>query len=63
MTVLYWSQVIAGVLVVPVLGFILLLGNNARLAGRKNTPSENLWLGGAVGGMIVANLIFFWTSL
>ncbi len=62
-TVLYWSQVIAGFLVVPVLGFILLLGNNARLAGRKNTPSENLWLGGAVGGMIVANAIFFWTAL
>lgn len=61
-TVLYWSQVIAGFLVVPVLGFILLLGNNERLAGRKNTTSENLWLGGAVGGMIIANLIFFWTA-
>ena len=62
-TVLYWSQVVAGFLVVPVLGFILLLGNNARLAGRKNTVSENLWLGGAVGGMIVANVVFFWTAL
>jgi Mn2+/Fe2+ NRAMP family transporter len=62
-TVLYWSQVIAGFLVVPVLGFILLLGNNERVAGRKNTQSENLWLGGAVGGMILANLIFFWTAL
>jgi Mn2+/Fe2+ NRAMP family transporter len=62
-TVLYWSQVIAGFLVVPVLGFILLLGNNERIAGRRNTSSENLWLGGAVGGMIVANLVFFWTSL
>ncbi len=62
-TVLYWSQVIAGFLVVPVLGFILLLGNNARLGGRKNTMSENIWLGGAVAGMIVANLVFFWTAL
>jgi len=59
-TVLYWSQVIAGFLVVPVLGSILLLGNNARIAGRRNTRSENLWLGGAVAGMIVANLVFFW---
>jgi Mn2+/Fe2+ NRAMP family transporter len=61
-TMLYWSQVIAGFLVVPVLGFILLLGNNARLAGRKNTTSENVWLGGAVAGMIVANVVFFWTA-
>lgn len=62
-TVLYWSQVIAGFLVVPVLGCILLLGNNARVAGRKNTTSENVWLGGAVAGMIVANIVFFWTTL
>jgi Mn2+/Fe2+ NRAMP family transporter len=62
-TVLYWSQVIAGFLVVPVLGFILLLGNNPRLAGRRNTTSENLWLGGAVAGMVVANIVFFWTAL
>ena len=61
-TVLYWSQVIAGFLVVPVLGFILLLGNNGSIAGRKNTASENLWLGGAVGAMILANLVFIWTS-
>ena len=62
-TVLYWSQVIAGFLVVPVLGSILLLGNNARLGGRRNTTSENVWLGGAVAGMIVANLVFFWAAL
>lgn len=62
-TVLYWSQVIAGFLVVPVLGSILLLGNNARLSGRRNTTSENVWLGGAVAGMIVANIVFFWTAL
>jgi len=62
-TVLYCSQVIAGFLVVPVLGFILLLGNNARLCGRKNTLSENIWLGGAVAGMVVANLVFLWTMI
>jgi len=48
---------------VPVLGFILLLGNNPRLAGRPNTRSENIWLGGAVAGMVVANIVFFWTAL
>lgn len=61
-TVLYWSQIIAGFLTVPVLAFILLLGNNAGLSGRKNTGFENVWLGGAVIGMIVANIIFFWTQ-
>jgi Mn2+/Fe2+ NRAMP family transporter len=61
--VLYWSQVIAGFLVVPVLGFILLLGNNPQLGGRRNTVSENVWLGGAVLAMIAANVVFFWTAL
>ena len=62
-TVLYWSQVIAGFLVVPVLGFIVILGNDPRISGRKNTQSENMWLGGAVAGMVIANLVFFWTAL
>jgi Mn2+/Fe2+ NRAMP family transporter len=61
-TVLYWSQVFAGFLVVPVLAFIVLLGSNPRLTGRRNTTSENFWLGGAIAGMIVANLVFFWTQ-
>lgn len=61
-TVLYWSQVLAGFLVVPVLLCIVMLGNNPRLTGRRNTVFENLWLGGAVAGMIVANLVFIWTQ-
>ena len=61
-TVLYWSQVFAGFLVVPVLFFIVMLGNNPRLTGRRNTASENFWLGGAIACMIVANLVFFWTQ-
>jgi Mn2+/Fe2+ NRAMP family transporter len=61
-TVLYWSQVFAGFLVVPVLVFIVMLGNNPRLTGRRNTTSENFWLGGAVAAMIIANLVFFWTQ-
>jgi Mn2+/Fe2+ NRAMP family transporter len=59
-TVLYWSQIVAGVLTIPVLYFILLLGNNVRLMGRKNSNFENFWLGGAVGGMIAANALFVW---
>jgi Mn2+/Fe2+ NRAMP family transporter len=62
-TVLYWSQVFAGFLVVPVLLFIVMLGNNPRLTGRRNTAFENFWLGGAVAAMVVANLVFFWTQI
>ncbi len=61
-TVLYWSQIVAGFLTVPVLWFILRLGNNSRVSGRRNTTAENLWLGGAVASMIVANAVFFWTQ-
>jgi hypothetical protein len=39
-----------------------MLGNNPRLTGRRNTTSENFWLGGAIAGMIIANLVFFWTQ-
>jgi Mn2+/Fe2+ NRAMP family transporter len=58
--VLYWSQIVAGFLTIPVLWFILMLGNNRQVSGRKNTLLENLWLGGAVSGMVVAELIFVW---
>ncbi len=59
-SVLYWSQIFAGFLTIPILWFILLLGNNARLTGRRNTGFENFWLGGAVGGMIAANAVLVW---
>jgi Mn2+/Fe2+ NRAMP family transporter len=59
-TVLYWSQIVAGFLTIPVLGFILLLGNNSQISGRRNTPFENFWLGGAVGAMMIADIIFVW---
>lgn len=54
---LYWSQVMAGIFVVPILFFILWISNDRRIMLRTNTRSENFWLGGAVGGMVVANFI------
>ncbi len=60
---LYWSQVLAGIFIVPILYIILKLSNDRRVLRTVNTRWENFWLGGAVGGMIVANLIFFWNEL
>jgi Mn2+/Fe2+ NRAMP family transporter len=56
---LYWSQVLAGIFVVPILFFILWISNDRRIMRRTNTRWENFWLGGAVGGMLAANLVFF----
>lgn len=57
---LYWSQVLAGIFIVPILFFILWLANDRRVMQTTNTMWENFWLGGAVGGMIAANIVFFW---
>ena len=54
--VLYWSQVLAGFMVVPILGLLILLGRNPFLVQNRNTRSENVWLGIAVATMIVANV-------
>ena len=59
-SVLYWSQILAGVLTIPILWFILRLGNNGRLMSRRNSVLENICLGGAVAGMVVANAIYLW---
>lgn len=61
--VLYYSQVVAGALVVPILWYILRLANNRRIVQSANTTWQNFWLGGAIGGMIAANGIFFWSLL
>ncbi len=61
--VLYWSQVLAGIVLVPILTFILLLSNNSKVMQTTNSRFENLWLGAAAVGMLVSNVLFFWTEL
>ena len=61
--VLYWSQVLAGIVLVPIFVFILILSNNARLMKTTNSNFENFWLGCAAGGMLLSDLLFFWTKL
>jgi Mn2+/Fe2+ NRAMP family transporter len=60
---LYWSQVLAGIFIVPILFFILWLANDRRIMRTTNTRWQNFWLGAAVGGMIAANGVFFITEL
>lgn len=54
---LYWSQVLAGMFIVPILFFILWISNDRRVMRTTNTRWQNFWLGGAVGGMTAANLV------
>ena len=61
--VLYWSQVLAGIVLVPIFTYILLLSNNPKVMRRLNTRFENYWLAFATMGMLISNVLFFWTIL
>lgn len=61
--VLYWSQVLAGIVLVPIFAFILLLSNNSGIMRTTNTRYENFWLGCAALGMFISNALFFWFEL
>lgn len=58
--VLYWSQVMAGIVLVPIFAYILLLSNNARIMRTTNTRFENFWLVCAAVGMLISNVLFFY---
>jgi hypothetical protein len=47
----------------PILFFILWIANDRRIMKTTNSRWDNFWLGGAVGGMLAANLVFFWSLL
>jgi Mn2+/Fe2+ NRAMP family transporter len=58
--VLYWSQVLAGIVLVPIFAYILLLSNNSKIMRTPNSRFENFWLGCAMTGMLISNVLFFW---
>jgi Mn2+/Fe2+ NRAMP family transporter len=60
--VLYFSQVVAGTLTIPILWYILRLANNEAIMRKTNSLWQNFWLGGAIGGTIAANGIVLWSS-
>jgi Mn2+/Fe2+ NRAMP family transporter len=55
---LYWSMILAGVLLIPTLLFILLISNDRRIMKTVNTRWQNFWLGAAAGGTAAAGLIY-----
>jgi Mn2+/Fe2+ NRAMP family transporter len=61
--VLYWSQVLAGIVLVPIFAYILLVSNNPKVMRTTNSTRENWWLGFAVMAMFISNILFLWTQL
>jgi Mn2+/Fe2+ NRAMP family transporter len=55
---LYFSMILAGILLIPTLLFILLISNDRRIMRTVNSRWENFWLGAATGGAAAAGLIF-----
>ncbi|HKD81954.1 MAG TPA: divalent metal cation transporter [Candidatus Angelobacter sp.] len=59
-SVLYWSQIVAGVLMLPVLGLILVVSNNRRSIRTANSWWQNFWIGAAGGSILCAALLALW---
>lgn len=61
---LYFSQVLAGVLTIPILILILLLSNDRRVMKTTNTRAQNFWLGAVIGALLAAVALFLgWNML
>jgi Mn2+/Fe2+ NRAMP family transporter len=56
----YLSQILAGVLAIPILLFILILSNDRRVMQTTNTRWQNFWCGGAIGALVVCSLLLVW---
>ena len=61
-TVLYWSQLFAGVLTIPILYYMRKLGDDPAIVSVRNTRGESGWLLGATIVTILANVAFLWTQ-
>lgn len=61
--VLYWSQVMAGIVLVPIFVYIIMVSNNSKVMQTTNSKGENWWLGFAAAAMLISNILFFWTEL
>jgi Mn2+/Fe2+ NRAMP family transporter len=55
---LYWSMILAGILLIPTLIFILVISNDRRIMRTTSTVWENFWVGAAAGGAAAAGLIY-----
>lgn len=57
---LYWSQILAGILTVPILAFILVISRDRRIMITTNSRSQNFWIGAAIGGLLAAGIVYAW---
>jgi Mn2+/Fe2+ NRAMP family transporter len=55
---LYWSMILAGILLIPTLIFIVLISNDRRIMRTTSSTWENFWVGAAAGGAVAAGLIY-----
>lgn len=60
---LYWSQVLAGILTVPILLFILLVSNDRRIMRTTNSRPQNFWIGAGIGALVSVGLLMFWWKI
>jgi Mn2+/Fe2+ NRAMP family transporter len=61
--VLYASQVLAGILTVPILIFILLVSNDRRIMRTTNSRPQNFWIGAGIGALASVGLLMFWWKI
>jgi Mn2+/Fe2+ NRAMP family transporter len=61
--VLYWSQVGAGFLIVPILGLLAVLGSKRSLVRTPNSKTEDRWLKLAVAVAVLADVLFLGSLL
>jgi Mn2+/Fe2+ NRAMP family transporter len=59
--VLYFSQVLAGIVLVPIFFYILFIANNRRVMETTNSRAQNWWLRGAIAAMVIANFFSWFT--
>jgi Mn2+/Fe2+ NRAMP family transporter len=59
-TALYWSMILAGILLIPTLVFIMFVSNHRRMMRTTNTLWQNILLGAATGTTAVVGILYLW---
>jgi Mn2+/Fe2+ NRAMP family transporter len=59
-TALYWSMILAGILLIPTLIFIMFVSNHRRIMQTTNTLWQNILLGAATGTTAVVGILYLW---
>jgi len=62
-TALYWSMILAGILLIPTLIFITFVSNNRKIMRTTNTLWQNILLGAATGTTAAVGIIYLWEKL